>query len=1592
MGWLDRRRHLGVLILILVLAGTLRLVGIEWGGANSLHPDERFLAMVATSMGPNDRVLDYFDTPNSTLNPENVGSKPAFVYGTYPLILVRLLGEAVGWTGMGELRTMGRLVSTGWDLLTILMVYLLGVRLADRRAGLLAAFFLAVTVLHIQQSHYFTVDLAQTFFVTLALYIAVGIGRAPASADDGVVSGMRVRLTAARLGPSLAFGAVAAAAVAAKLSAAPVVLLLPAAQLLRVLLVDRDERSGEVLPTIVALTVSGLIFGLSFRILQPYAFAGPGFFDLGLNPRWTAAIDNLRSLTGPGADWPPAMQWARRSFFYSGDNLVRWGFGLPLGLLAFAGAAAAARRVLRRGAGPLVLVVGWTVGYFTWQSMQGNPTMRYQLPIYPALAFLAAWVVMAAARSGADGERSSRRRTTAAVVGGGVAAATLIYAVAFTGIYTRPVTREAASRWMLEQIPGPINLHLDTDDGPKRQPVPFPYDTRLIPGRSSQTRTRAVIAGRAHTMDLPRVRLGADDRASAFPIEPPRLSAVIRVEGGAETTATTTCTPTDPPLFSCNLELEERLEIAAGDSLTITLDLVAGPSVWATLEGAAIANETPWDDGLPLRIDGYDPYSGIYQRDLNLELYWNDDTAKRNRMLEILDASDVLAISSNRQWGTLPRIPERFPLVTTYYRHLIGCPPDRSVASCFIDAEPGRVHGDLGFELEATFTSPPRLGPLIINDQSADEAFTVYDHPKVLVFRKTDAYDSTHVRQVLESVDLNRVLLKPPGHFGRQPADLMLPAHRVERQQQKGTWRERFPPDSLFNRHPATAAVAWYLALAVIGFGLAPIVRWALPGLADRGLPLARGVALLLLAWLVWITGSVGVEVGPGTVRWVAVALVAAGALFAWRFRGEGAETRAELVRRVLTTEAVFAVFFLISLWVRVLNPDLWHAGYGGEKPMDLSYFTAVLKSINFPPYDPWFAGGYVNYYYFGFVIVGQLALGLGIEPAIAYNLAIPTLMALAASAAYSVAANAVRSGDHPGDGAQDRGPRPELAGLAAATGIVLMGNLHPVRMFFAGLIELGGGAAEGVASALAAGIGRLAAGQPLPIPGHHWFWNPTRVIPDPDGSPITEFPAFTLVYGDLHAHLMDLPQVLLAMAFALAVLVGWTEPGNRFRRGATLFIGALAVGAMGPTNTWSYYPFLALCCIAIAWARIQIEDDLPPRVVLFRASLWAAAFVALTKVLYLPFDAWFGMGYSELQYWSASRTPLLIYLELWAPFLFPVATWLVLELRDWLAATPLEAIRPLRNHLWTMIAVAGPAAAGQAVLLDLGVRISWLAWPMMVIAALLLMRRDLSHGRRFTLLAVGLGLSLTVVVELVTLKYDLGRMNTVFKFYYVSWILLAVSAAVSLWWIAARRPRGPRWIRRWWWLTAGALLAGALVFPLKAIPAKAAERMTHEAPRGLDGLAYLEHAIHHDQGRPLVLAEDLAAIRWLQRNVDGTPVIVEANIPEYRWGSRITINTGLPGVVGWNWHQRQQRAFATDRWVWDRVRAIELFYTTSDREEVKSFLDRFNVEWIIVGQLERAYYPAEGLSKFSDWEGDLWHEVFHQGETSIYRVGPRPS
>jgi uncharacterized membrane protein len=182
-------------------------------------------------------------------------------------------------------------------------------------------------------------------------------------------------------------------------------------------------------------------------------------------------------------------------------------------------------------------------------------------------------------------------------------------------------------------------------------------------------------------------------------------------------------------------------------------------------------------------------------------------------------------------------------------------------------------------------------------------------------------------------------------------------------------------------------------------------------------------------------------------------------------------------------------------------------------------------------------------------------------------------------------------------------------------------------------------------------------------------------------------------------------------------------------------------------------------------------------------------------------------------------------------------------------------------------------------------------------------------------------------------------------------------------------------------------LVLMGLIYPLAATPVRLDDRFG-ELPRTLDGAAFLSSTTYVDKDEPMVLAYDYDGIQWLRQNVEGTPVIVEGRAPLYRWGSRFSIYTGLPAVLGWDWHEEQQRG-QLGFMVRLRAEEVEAFYSSPEVDDALSFLEEYDVRYVIVGQLEQIYYPSEGLAKFEDGMGGSLKLVHTNPGLQIYEVQP---
>ncbi len=509
-----------------------------------------------------------------------------------------------------------------------------------------------------------------------------------------------------------------------------------------------------------------------------------------------------------------------------------------------------------------------------------------------------------------------------------------------------------------------------------------------------------------------------------------------------------------------------------------------------------------------------------------------------------------------------------------------------------------------------------------------------------------------------------------------------------------------------------------------------------------------------------------------------------------------------------------------------------------------------------------------------------------------------------------------------------------------------------------------------------------------VPISTGEWYWNATRIIPHPgnESGPITEFPFFTFLYGDLHAHMLALPLTLLAIAWAVAVIFGKGTSRSLVSSVIQWSFGAIIIGSLSATNTWDYPTYLFIGCCAIMWPYFNSSYSFDSR--RFSDCLGRVCLlVFLAYLCFLPYSTWYGASYTKLHIWRGSTTPILAYFQVHGLFLFLVIGLLCGETRNWIRYRYSDLVDG-KNKFVRVSVVGGLIllvtiglvlfASGVVVAPVILVIIAWSSFLMMLPAQ--------NAGKKICFGLTSVALLLTLFVEVVRLDGDIGRMNTVFKFYLQVWTLFSVVGGVSLAWLIGQTND---WTYRSRIVWSGALLTLILVsisYTALAIPAKMRDRMAVDSPAGLDGMDFMQYAYYQDKGQSISLKSDYDAIRWMQDNVKGSPVIVEAHAPEYRLGSRYSIYTGLPGVVGWNWHQRQQRAATPPNLVTDRVEAINAFYTDIDINEALSFLNRYDVKYIVVGEYELAYYPVEGIDKFRRMVGmDLIDVRYKNDSVVIY-------
>ena len=866
------------------------------------------------------------------------------------------------------------------------------------------------------------------------------------------------------------------------------------------------------------------------------------------------------------------------------------------------------------------------------------------------------------------------------------------------------------------------------------------------------------------------------------------------------------------------------------------------------------------------------------------------------------------------------------------------------------------------------------------------------------------------------------------------------------------------------------AFISWYLLIMLTGWAAFPIAFRFFKLLPDRGYAFSKVLGLLVWGYGFWMLASLQLlQNSISAMLAVFLLMLLAGILFN---RKEGLADLWDWVmankRILLAAELVFLAAFGLWAFIRALNPEI----IGTEKPMELAFINAIVRSPTFPPADPWLSGYSISYYYFGYVMVAMLIKISGVASGVGFNLAVALWFGLTAVAAYGLVFNLVSLRGSSRNAAESTQTQklPFFPSLLGPFFILLVSNLQGFLEMLHSRGVFWTQAADGTwQSKFWSWLNILEVNEPPNMPfswvpervNGTWWWRASRVLQDYDllnnrQEVIDEFPFFSYLLADLHPHVLAMPFAILAIAVALVVWLqvqeGWGGADKkpffswlkqwvsgapvrlqdlrlvaRFRDGR-LLIPVLVLGGLAFLNTWDLPIYIALLCAV--WALTDYQQNGWHFGIIWNFIGLAIVYVVLAVVFYLPFY----IGFSSQ---AGGIIPSLVFytrgVHFWVmfgPLLLPVmllVLWLFTRNRSKVQlACGLKFALISVFGLWVisfllgwmvlqfpsigskLLSSGGAASAIGLKLLDAGSHFAnlqgspdsaavlmaaflrritspgtWMTLFVLVMltwAGLGMVRKAANRQEEakpdgtsgvdvFVLLLVLVGTGLTLVPEFIYLRDQFGtRMNTIFKFYFQTWILWGLAAAFG---VAVMSRSLNRIAHSIYVVVIGAVSLMALAYTIWGVWLKT-DQFNLKAMT-LDGNAHIQS----------YTPEDWDAMQWLQNAPRGT--IVEAVGGSYSGYARFSTQTGMPAVLGWPGHESQWRGGWYEI-LGTREADIETLYKTSSWNEAEAILERYGIRYVVVSTYEFGKYRAK-TEKFDNFLS----VVFQNGSVTIYEVPHAP-
>ncbi|MBN1230962.1 MAG: hypothetical protein JXA19_03750 [Anaerolineales bacterium] len=825
--------------------------------------------------------------------------------------------------------------------------------------------------------------------------------------------------------------------------------------------------------------------------------------------------------------------------------------------------------------------------------------------------------------------------------------------------------------------------------------------------------------------------------------------------------------------------------------------------------------------------------------------------------------------------------------------------------------------------------------------------------------------------------------------------------------------------------------ILWYILISILGLITLPLCQKFFGGLADKGYIYSRTVGLFLWGFIFWLLNSLGVLSNTvGGLITALVVLIITSYLILRQISFQEIRMYFQTHKRlILAIEIMFLLSFAGMVYFRALYPDI----VGTEKPMELAFINSIVRSESMPPADPWLSGYSISYYYFGFLLVGMMAKMTATIGGVAFNLGIALVFALTAINTTGVVYNLLAS----------RRPSGYITNVRLASlgfiFVLLVGNaesfleiMHARHAFWqeSPLGEMQSGFWEWL------DIEDLR-DAPIGEPGFaprtfgtsswcSWCWRASRVIQDYDMAGndreiIDEFPAFSFELGDLHPHVLALPFTSTAIALALSVFLDREEkkkiklPWGEIELSIIeIVFYAILMGGFLYINFWDFPVYIGFLAASYMLKQVYTQGGWSwDR--LYEFLTFGMLLGILALVIYLPFILSFSSQAGGIIANVIFVTRGVQFWVMFGPLLIPIFGYLFYL---WISrgtsnqilkglltgfgiiafgflfsiglAVLIVGLVPSLTKLNPLAIEAGNAFLGIFAAPDLKSLLSaglakritqpgtWITIGLLLSLGWGLFYNKVkspSKERIMNIPVLGFFILLTIFGALTTLLPDFVylrdlfgyRINSVFKFYYQGWMFwgLAAATASALFLCSSRK-----WLSFAYSIVLVVVLLVGVTFSVYAIADRMIVYDRYQQPLSLDGTR--NYAYLNDQDR--------AAVNWLSNAPYG--VVAEAVGGSYSQYARISTHTGLPTVLGWEFHEMQWRGGVEE--MAGRNADIRLLYETNSPEVMEEIINRYDIRYIYLGSLERnTYSVSEG--KF---ETNL-KPVFILDEVIVYSTAP---